>query len=212
MKKWTFFLMAVMFSLILVACGGGNNGDQAADEPATETDGTSPDDSEGSSGTEDTNPPPGDAATEGQGVGTFVTVDLINADGDAIGTAELAQEENGVLVKVKAEGLEEGDHGLHFHEYGKCDAPDFKTAGEHFNPTTAEHGSHAGDLPNLTVDGEGKAEAEHLAENVTLESGQENSLFKEGGTSLVIHEKADDGTTQPSGDSGARIACGVVKH
>jgi len=217
MKKWLVFLMAVLFAFVLTACGGGNgnNNDEADDQAATETDGTAPEDSKGSAGVEDVGPQSGEAANEGtedQGVGTFVTVDLLNADGDVIGTAELTEEEKGVLVKVNAEGLEEGEHGIHFHEFGKCDGPDFTTAGEHFNPTTADHGSHAGDLPNLTVDTEGKAEAEFTAENVTLASGEENSLFKEGGTALVIHEQADDGKSQPSGDSGNRIACGVVKH
>ncbi|MFC4409603.1 superoxide dismutase family protein [Chungangia koreensis] len=211
MKKWILFLLAILFTLVLTACGDGND-QEGTDEPATETDGTAPKDTEGSSGVEETNPPSGESATDGEGVGTFVTVDLINTDGDVVGTAELTQEDKGVLVKVNAEGLDEGDHGLHFHEFGKCDAPDFATAGEHFNPTTADHGSHAGDLPNLTVDGDGKAQAEFTAENVTLESGAKNSLFKEGGTALVIHENADDGSSQPSGDSGKRIACGVVKH
>lgn len=215
MKKWTFYLTVFVIAIVLTACGGGNGNNENNEEAATETDGTAPEDSKGSTGVEDSNPPTGEApieGTESESIGTFVTVDLINADGDVIGTAELTEEDKGVTVRVNAEGLEEGEHGIHFHEFGKCDGPDFTTAGEHFNPTTAEHGSHAGDLPNLTVDQDGKAEAEFTAENVTLQSGEENSLFKEGGTALVIHENPDDGTSQPSGDSGNRIACGVVKH
>jgi len=209
MKKWTLYVVAILFSLILAACGSDKD---TKDEPATETDGTAQEDTGGSAGTEETNPPPGDAATEGKGEGTFVTVDLMDEDENAIGTAELTQEQDGVHVKVNAEGLDEGEYALNFHEYGKCDAPDFATAGENFNPTTAEQGSQAGNLPSLTVDKEGKGEAEFTADNVTLKAGEDNSLFQEGGTSLVIEEKTDGGSTEGSKESGNRIACGVVKQ
>ena len=102
-------------------------------------------------------------------------------------------------------------------EVGKCELPDFESAGGHFNPTDASHGldhdegPHAGDLPNLEVGEDGLVDEEIIAENVTLKSGEENSLLQEGGTALVIHAEADDGTSQPSGDSGDRIICGVIQ-
>ena len=113
--------------------------------------------------------------------------------------------------------LTEGTHGFHFHEKGVCEAPDFESAGGHFNPTGASHGlghedgPHAGDLPNLEVGPDGTVKEEFFVENLTLKAGEENSLFQDDGTALVIHAEEDDGTTQPSGDSGDRIACGVVE-
>lgn len=146
-----------------------------------------------------------------------VTVDLINSKGLSIGKALLKQEKDGVRVQVDAASIPEGQHGLHFHENGKCAAPDFQTAGAHLNPDMKKHGlnnpqgAHNGDLPNLTAGADGKVKAEVVAKNVTLEKGKPNSLLKAGGTALVIHEKADDYVTDPSGNSGARIACGVIQ-
>jgi superoxide dismutase, Cu-Zn family len=119
------------------------------------------------------------------------------------------------------EGIVEGfatEHGIHVHNVGKCDGPAFTTAGGHFNPTGAHHGvknaqeprPHAGDLENLTVGQNGKANATFMISGVTLGDGQ-NSLFHEGGTALVIHAKADDLMSDPSGNSGDRIACGVIE-
>ena len=146
-----------------------------------------------------------------------VLVDLQDAEGESKGTAELEDTDEGVRVKVKAEGLSEGKHGFHFHENGVCEAPDFESAGGHFNPEDTDHGMdteggpHAGDLPNLEVGEDGTVDDEFIAKNVTLDSEEENSLLNDSGTSLVIHADKDDGTSQPSGDSGERIACGVIK-
>lgn len=147
----------------------------------------------------------------------IATVKLINAKGEQIGSALLTQKNDAVLVRVEASKLTPGDHGLHFHETGKCEAPDFKSAGAHFNPATRMHGFnnpkgfHNGDLPNLKVDADGNAKAEFETKVVTLQKGQPNSLMKDGGTALVIHDKADDYATDPSGNSGDRIACGVIQ-
>jgi Cu-Zn family superoxide dismutase len=145
--------------------------------------------------------------------------DILNAQGTKIGTARITSTSGGgVKIAVRVEQLPPGSHGIHLHAVGKCDAPDFKTAGGHFNPTNAHHGvnntenphPHAGDLPNLTVGANGKGSASLVAKDVTLGDGA-NSLFHEGGTSLVIHAKADDMMSDPSGNSGDRIACGVIE-
>lgn len=146
-----------------------------------------------------------------------VLVDLKDTDGKTTGTAELEETDDGVNVHVKAEGLPAGMHGFHFHETGVCETPDFESAGGHFNPEETKHGlemeggPHAGDMPNLEVGEDGTVDDEFTAKNVTLELNEPNSLLKDTGTALVIHSGQDDGKTQPSGDSGERIACGVIK-
>ena len=113
--------------------------------------------------------------------------------------------------------LPPGLHAVHIHESAQCDPPDFKSAGGHFNPEGRQHGrknpegAHAGDLPNIRVGPDGAAAADFLVEGVTLEPGKQ-SLFKPGGTSLVIHASADDDRTDPAGNAGARIACGVIER
>jgi Cu-Zn family superoxide dismutase len=141
---------------------------------------------------------------------------LKDAKGETVGTATLTQEKEGVLVAVQVAGLPPGEHGFHLHAAGKCDPPSFLSAGPHFNPGGKQHGFenpmgfHAGDLPNLTVGPDGKGKAEAVAKGVTLGTGKDG-LFHEGGTALVVHEKADDMKTDPAGNSGGRIACGVVE-
>ncbi|TVY10068.1 superoxide dismutase family protein [Paenibacillus cremeus] len=146
-----------------------------------------------------------------------VNVDLLGAKGTSIGKATLTQVNGGVQFDVDAMNLPEGTHGIHVHENGKCVGPNFDSAGAHFNPAHKKHGvenpegPHAGDLPNLVAGADGKAKFSFVSKMVTLEKNQPNSLLKEGGTSLVIHEKADDYKTDPSGNSGSRIACGVIQ-
>ncbi|WP_430155345.1 superoxide dismutase family protein [Paenibacillus algorifonticola] len=146
-----------------------------------------------------------------------IKLDLINSKGAVIGKASLQEQADGVHIRLAVEQLAPGMHGIHFHETGKCEAPEFTTAGAHFNPLSKQHGFsnpkgfHSGDLPNIQVDASGKVEAEIISKNVTLAKGVPNSLIKSGGAALVIHEKADDYVTDPSGNSGARIACGVIK-
>jgi len=203
MKKWLVILSVFVLAMVLAACGDSKD-DPA---PATETDGVK--EGEATDGK--------DAEEVSDKELSFASVVLMNSEGKSVGTAELTEEDDGVWVKVNATDLTEGPHGFHFHEAGKCEAPDFESAGGHFNPTGASHGlekkegPHAGDLPNLEVGADGTVEDEFLAEHVTLESEKDNSLLQEGGTALVIHAGADDGKTQPSGDSGDRIACGIVE-
>lgn len=144
-------------------------------------------------------------------------VSIINEKGKKIGEARLSQVPKGVKIQIAVSHLPPGAHGFHFHESAQCDPPDFKSAGEHFNPEGKQHGFenplgyHAGDLPNLLVGADGTAKAEVIAAKVTLQRGKPNSLLKPGGTSLMIHEKADDYKTDPAGNAGARIACGPIK-
>lgn len=118
----------------------------------------------------------------------------------------------GVKIIADFEGLEPGEHGFHIHEKGDCSAPDGSSAGEHFNPTSKRHGSpadadrHVGDLGNITADRNGRAHYERIDKVIELEG--ENSII---GRSVVIHAKADDFKTQPSGDSGKRVSCGVIE-
>ena len=140
--------------------------------------------------------------------------ELHNEQGQKVGEATLKQTPNGVLVTVDLQALPAGEHAFHIHEVGKCEPP-FKSAGGHFNPTHKQHGMenakgmHAGDLPNIYVPENGKLKFDVFATAVTLGEG-ENSLFDADGSALVIHAGADDYKTDPAGDAGARIACGVV--
>ena len=131
-----------------------------------------------------------------------------------IGLATFRETRLGVVVDVRVTGLPAGKHGIHIHAVGKCDAPDFMSAGAHFNPNGAQHGllnpkgPHAGDLPNLVVDQNGKGSISYVDPLVSLETGAANSLLL--GTSIIIHADPDDEMTDPAGNSGSRIACGVI--
>jgi Cu-Zn family superoxide dismutase len=142
-------------------------------------------------------------------------VELKDAQGKSVGTAVISQKGPGVVLDVRLHGLPPGVHAIHFHQNPKCEAPDFKSAGPHFNPEGKKHGlenpdgHHAGDMLNFTVDAKGKAKTKLEDKDVTLAEGS-HSLFSNGGTALMIHAKADDMKTDPSGNSGDRIACGVI--
>ncbi|MHA6252321.1 superoxide dismutase family protein [Oceanobacillus sp. CAU 1775] len=144
-------------------------------------------------------------------------VEVRDTAGDSLGTATFTEHPEGVQIKLELEGIPPGPHGIHVHENPKCDPPDFTSAGEHFDPGDMEHGlmnpkgPHLGDLPNIEADDSGKVDVELILAEATLLDGK-NSITKGEGTSLIIHESADDGFSQPSGNSGPRIACGVISN
>jgi len=140
---------------------------------------------------------------------------LKDAQGKTLGEATLRESPAGVLVKLDLQGVPPGPHAFHVHTVGKCDGPDFMTAGGHFNPTTMKHGlmatggPHAGDMPNLFVPADGKLSVEVLDANVTLAAGPK-SVFDTDGSALMLHATADDYTSDPAGSAGARLGCGVI--
>lgn len=141
---------------------------------------------------------------------------LQNSGGQEIGVVSLRQpQDRGVWLNASFDKLPPGPHAFHIHETGRCEG-DFKSAGGHFAPDGKRHGvlvqggPHAGDLPNIHVPGDGTLNQEIFVEGVSLDKGAPNTLFDADGSSLIVHERIDDYKSQPSGDAGARIACGVV--
>ena len=155
-------------------------------------------------------------AVFGQGAPKSAHADIVNAQGQKIGTAKILAAKEGVKIEVNVSQLPPGTHGIHIHAVGKCEGPDFTSAGPHLNPDAKKHGKdnpegpHAGDLLMIDVKADGTAKATLLDTMVTLGDGP-NSVFHDGGTAIVIHAKEDDYKTDPAGNSGARIACGVIQ-
>jgi len=195
MKTWQQALAVIATALAATACG---------------TDDTRVDDR--------TPAPAPDAVTATDGTAGALTVNLIGSDGQPVGTARIREEGEGVSIAIEANGLPPGRKGFHFHETGRCDPPGFQSAGGHFAPQDGQHGldnpagPHAGDMENLEVGGDGSVNTTVVNPRVTLRRGAANSLLDGDGTALVIHAEEDDQRTDPTGDSGDRIACGVVSE
>jgi Cu-Zn family superoxide dismutase len=180
-------------SLLLAACGEQGEPDEAASEITAET----------------------TAMEAGPAVETARS-EIRDAQGNSLGVVELEEADFGVTFSGTLTGLAPGEHGFHIHETGLCEPPPFESAGGHFAPAGRQHGfhdpdgPHAGDLRNLLVSEDGSTLVDAADSLVTLRDGV-NALLDADGSALVVHADPDDYRTQPSGDSGARIACGVVE-
>jgi Cu-Zn family superoxide dismutase len=183
-------------ALLLAACGG--EADEAA-APAEET----------------------QTQAEGSGpVEEAPAVPLVSADGQVLGEVRAGDSAQGAVFRIEAQGLPAGTHGMHIHDVGLCEGPAFESAGGHWNPESRQHGlhnpqgPHRGDLPNVTVGEDGRLQATVTVEASNLRGsrayGFANQIIDDNGAALVIHAQADDMRTDPSGNSGGRIACAVL--
>jgi Cu-Zn family superoxide dismutase len=146
-----------------------------------------------------------------------LTVTIMAADGRTVGSAVLHQEAAGVRIRFRLSGLPPGPHGTHVHAVGRCDPPGFTSAGGHLNPHQRKHGHlnpegwHLGDVANITVAADGTADTTVTVAGATLAPGPDSLLGPDGSSALLIHERADDERTDPAGNAGTRIACGVIR-
>lgn len=155
----------------------------------------------------------------GQTAPSTASARLVSPEGELVGFARLRETPRaGVLLRVEFAGLPPGTHALHIHETGRCEAPSFGSAGGHYSPGDRAHGllhpdgPHAGDLPNIHVPASGEVVVERVTDRVSLDPDARATLFDQDGSALVIHAGADDYESQPAGDAGERIACGVIRR
>jgi superoxide dismutase, Cu-Zn family len=146
-------------------------------------------------------------------VNQVASAKMVRADGSEAGVATLSLQDNGIWLEMSSVAPGQGSFGMHIHTVGKCDAPDFTTAGPHWNPSGRQHGkdnpagAHAGDMPNVAADSDGRLSIKTMLDSAVW-SG-EGGLFDADGAALIVHEKADDYKTDPTGNSGKRVFCGV---
>lgn len=202
MKRWLTLVLIVVVTLVISACGGNDN-------EAPKNDNQTNDD-EPTENNEESSP-------ENDSTEDEVNVTLNDVDGSKVAEATLTAVDDGVKVTLTGEGFtEDGEHAFHVHEKGVCEPDDFESAGGHYNPMDKSHGkedpdgSHAGDFDNIEADEDGKVDGEFVTDQISLDNEAESTVFTEEGTSLVIHADADDYKSQPAGDAGDRIACGVI--
>ena len=187
-----FACTATMLAFALAACGSPDSPQEPADAPTTTSAASA-------------------AAADGSAMRAVAM--LRTAAGESAGTATITSTDASTMVSLSAEGLPPGQHGVHVHMTGRCEPPTFESAGGHWNPGGAQHGlenpqgQHAGDMPNLTVGPDGRGTLEYQLEGGTFEG-----LMDADGSAFVVHASADDQRTDPSGDSGDRIACGVFER
>lgn len=180
----------------LGGCGGGAESGKANDQGANAV----------ASGTN---------AASGTGAGAGQQNALRAADGGERGSVTVTEGGGGLQLRVSAMGLPPGAHGAHLHAVGRCDPPDFASAGPHWNPANRQHGTenpngpHLGDMPNLTVGADGRGTLDFVVQGGAMQSGAQ-ALLDADGAAFVIHADADDNRTDPSGNSGGRIACAVI--
>jgi superoxide dismutase, Cu-Zn family len=156
-----------------------------------------------------------EAAAQAKGDQDNATASILDRSGRRVGLVTLTTTPTGTLINGEFTGLPAGVHGFHIHAVGKCEPP-FDSAGPHFNPSSTQHGiavgqGHAGDLPNLFVPDSGRVHVEFFAPEVNIRNG-DRSVFDADGAALVVHAKRDDYKTDPAGDAGERIACGVIER
>ena len=181
--------------IVLTACGGADTDEPVVQQPAGQDSAAVP------------------APAQG---GDEISVSFIDGSGADAGTARLTRSGNGVEIAVRVTGLTPGEHGFHVHETGQCDAPAFESAGGHYSPENRQHGlqnpqgPHAGDLPSLIANAEGVADTVFTVDRLTFGTDGQAPLFKPGGLALMVHADPDDNRTDPSGNAGDRVACGVI--
>lgn len=201
----SFLTIAPALTLVLAACGGQNSANTATDVQLA--------DNGAVAGTEPMDNAMAATNTQVALNGNGATAAVASADGKPMGTATVVAENGGLSVRFTGMGLPPGVHGVHIHTTGKCEGPKFESAGGHWNPTNKQHGSenpqgmHAGDLPNLTVDGTGSGTVSFAVAGAQMTGP--TGLLDADGAAFMVHASADDNKTDPSGDSGGRIACGV---
>jgi Cu-Zn family superoxide dismutase len=194
-------VLAVCMALALVACGRSENEPEGTADTRVQPDSPMPE-------------PADDLAAPGQAPEGAAAQVAPTQGNTASGSISVTAEDDGVRLTGVIQGLKpDSEFGFHVHEKGDCSAPDASSAGAHFNPTNVAHGNpegethHAGDMVNIKSDAQGVAQVDSRATGTTLHSGQPTDVL---GKAIVVHEKPDDYKTQPSGNSGARIACGVI--
>ncbi len=203
MKRWLTLVLIGMVALIIGACSG--NGSDSSNDDAQDN---------GEEPTEKNE----ESSQESDSTEDEINVLLHDVDGNEVAEATLTAVDDGVKITLTGDDLSEveGEHAFHIHEKGVCELDDFESAGGHYNPTDKNHGKedaegpHAGDFDNIKVDVDGKIDVEFVTDQISLDPDAENTVFTKDGTSLVIHADPDDYTSQPAGDAGDRIACGVI--